>query len=874
MPWIRVREKSIFQSRIFWTGCGLALMTFIAAAFLAPVALERRRAASATGATGRAAALFAKNDFAGALAEARRALDLDNGAVEAMRIIAKTMESLGDPEALEWRRRIAAIRPGDAENLLARAEAAIAEGDVSTTDEMLGRLRPEDRASARFHELKARAALGRKDAAAAEENWKEAVRLEPNDERHRLSLSTLQLSSAAPGARAGALAVLAAMAGKPATRLAARRALLEDAARTGDPARAREFAKMLRDDPEAAFADKVRVVATLLALKDAGAEPLLAELKKSAATNPDDLYQLLDWMNRDGSPKATLAWIATLPARIVSKTPACLAVAEAFANDAQWLRLKGDLLAASWGDFEYLRFAFLARALARLDDEARSATAWESALTSAERRQASLEKLARTVISWGWQEKVEETLWKMAEREFCPRWALNELWSIATKRGDSAKLFRVSRKLSAADPRSIMHRNNLAFLGLLRREGEGGTYDEMAAQLYEEAPNNSVVASTHALSLYQQGKLQEALSVMNLLKPGELRRPQVALYHGIFLAAAGQREKAGEFLTIGAGGPLLPEEQSLLAQAKDVPPEETANYTRKLNEAAAAESGELVRLVEWMNSHDLGPLVSNWAPALAPGVALKPPVAAGLAEAHAIAANWKRLRDATETTSWADLDYLRNFYLALALDRLGSTAASSLAWKTSLAAAEKDAASLEKLARTIQKRGWEQKIEEVLWKLSGEPRCPEWAIQALWNLSLKRAGAERLATAGRLMAGSDPLKIRARNNALVLGLLARENEGAIRGYVGNLFNEAPDNASLAAIHALALHQQGRTLQAMAVMAGCDAGALREPAAAFYYAVFLTASGHDSQAQEYLSQAGKDFLSPEEGLLLTRARSSR
>jgi predicted Zn-dependent protease len=874
MPWKKIQEPTLIHSPVFWGGLGIFLVVLMAGALLAPAAVRRYKDGSAVSSTNKAAGLYAIKDYPGAIASARHALSLDSRAVEAMRIMAKSKEALGDPDAIEWRRRLDAVQPGDPENTLALASSAVKEGDTARAEELLRRLQPQDQASALYHDVAAWIALSKRNAADAEEHWKEAARLDPEGGNFRLQLATLRLSSPAAGARAGALSTLNQLAKKPDNRIAALRPLLDDAVKNGNAAQALEIANNLGTDPQATFADQLKRLATLRTLKDTGAAALLDRLKKTAASKPDDLYGLVEWMNQNEAPAAVIKWVESLPAPSIAKPPVCVAVAEAYARDSQFVRLQAMLEPASWGELEYLRHAYLARAHSRLKDEARSTKDWKGALAGAESHPQSLSRLAKTVLGWGWKDKAEQALWKLAARDDCPRWALNELWNMAVKRGDSPKLFLVSKVMLRSEPASVMHRNNATFLGLLMKDREGAMHDQMAEQLHKEVPNNSIVASTYALSLYQRGRLEEALSVMNLIPQEELRRPVVALYYGIFLTAAGQRDKAAQYLEIGASGPLLPEEQALLAQSKVAASAESDDYIRKLNEAAAASPEELARLATWMNGRDLGPLVSKWASGLAFDVASKPPVAMALAEAHASAMDWKRLKATVEATSWADFDYLRNGYLALTAERLGDADGAAQAWQASVFAAEKSVESLEKLGKAVQGWGWDDKAEEVLWKLSGEPRHPEWVIDSLWNLALKRGDAARLYRAGKLLAGTNSLKLRARNNALVLALLTSSNELGIQEFIETLFKEAPGDAVLASIHALSLHQQGRMLEAMAVMAGCDGEALKAPAAAFYYAIFLTASKRESQAREYLDHIPNESLSPEDLALLGRARQPR
>ena len=121
--------------------------------------------------------------------------------------------------------------------------------------------------------------------------------------------------------------------------------------------------------------------------------------------------------------------------------------------------------------------------------------------------------------------------------------------------------------LAKLDPKGLAARNNYAFLSLLTRTDEGDPY-RVAETLHREKPDSALIASTYALSLFQQGKAEEAVAVMSAQKPEDLRQPQVALYHAIFLLGAGQKEKADEFLKLSADAPMLPEEKALLDRVK------------------------------------------------------------------------------------------------------------------------------------------------------------------------------------------------------------------------------------------------------------------------------------------------------------------
>jgi hypothetical protein len=65
-----------------------------------------------------------------------------------------------------------------------------------------------------------------------------------------------------------------------------------------------------------------------------------------------------------------------------------------------------------------------------------------------------------------------------------------------------------------------------------------------------------------------QGRTTEALKLIETLKPSELAAPSVASYYGAILAAAGQSDKARQFLAKAETARILPEELNLVAEAR------------------------------------------------------------------------------------------------------------------------------------------------------------------------------------------------------------------------------------------------------------------------------------------------------------------
>ena len=55
---------------------------------------------------------------------------------------------------------------------------------------------------------------------------------------------------------------------------------------------------------------------------------------------------------------------------------------------------------------------------------------------------------------------------------------------------------------------------------------------------------------------------------MDTLDSADLEAPSLAAYYGIFLVAAGDRDRAPRYLKLGESGDLMPEERELIRLAR------------------------------------------------------------------------------------------------------------------------------------------------------------------------------------------------------------------------------------------------------------------------------------------------------------------
>lgn len=554
----------------------------------------------------RAAELVVQGDYQRAIIYARKALDANPASSEATRTIAEALEGGGAQAlAVSWRNRLDSLEPGNQANILAWAADALFAKDFAVAERVLGMLKPESRNDATYHAMAARLAAAKGDSPVAESHWTEAARLRPNEESYQLPLAIIRLKSKDREQRAAAIQMLTEIGSRPARGTEALRALLTDATECEDWKRAGDFADALVAAPGATFPDKLAKLWALRKMNDRESVGYIMELRDSSLSNPKDLYLLLMWMNQHDLALMVSEWSRTLSPDVIGMPPVCVAVADAYARGFEWQRLLDFAEAHPWADWDYLRRAFRARALERLGEVELGAQEWNDGITAARGGGESvdrLERMARLAIGWGWDQRAQEVMWSLAGSPSCPRWMLDLLWEVAIRNANTPQLQKLAGVLAQCDAKSVTLRNNHAFYSLLVRSEDGDPHRE-AERLLKENPGDASIVVTRCLSLYQQGKTAEALALTGSLPDEELKKPQAALYHAIFLTAAGESAKAAGFLSVAESRKMFPEEKTMLERAgltatKAAGEQDVLETSKAMRAAKAAGDIETEKAVE------------------------------------------------------------------------------------------------------------------------------------------------------------------------------------------------------------------------------------------------------------------------------------
>lgn len=514
----------------------------------------------------RAAAYLELGDQRSASLALRAVLQLKPTSVAATRLMADLADRTHEKSNVEWRRRVTALVPNSSADIIAWANSAILNNDFSTADKAMQQVPASGKDLASFHATAALLAQHHSDGKGAETEWEEAVRRAPSDNSYRLQLNLSQLKSSDPARHSAAEHALQELLKEPRQRVFAARALISDgAARRESVSELLDLARNLQAYPEATLADKIVYLDFLHQLNDSGFVSYLTALEKSTQSNPTDRGTLISWMSHNNFNLLALDFSKSAPPEALAKWPVPLALAEVYAGLAEWKKLRAKCESQNWTQFDFLRHAYLARALRAQDEPAAAEHEWAAAVKGAAGDGENTLALLKTVAEWKWKVEMVELFWALSKYPDRQNEALQNLYSYYALSKDTQGLYRVLVRLAEIDPSNCDVQNNLAQVSLLLN-AQPGEARRIAADIHQRKSGNAAYATTYAYSLLSSGKVREAEKVMNFLTAEQLRDPAISAYYGLCLAAAND-PRAREFLEAGRKAPLLPEEEQLVDRA-------------------------------------------------------------------------------------------------------------------------------------------------------------------------------------------------------------------------------------------------------------------------------------------------------------------
>jgi thioredoxin-like negative regulator of GroEL len=516
-----------------------------------------------------AASMLQHGRFSEATQTARELLAQRPNSLPALYILAEAAEKENLEEAISWREQIARLRPKDPDSQLNLVSAALRFGKLDLARKALDQIPASDRDRAAFHVVAGWLACAEGNFAEQEEQFAAAVKKEPKNDLYQFNLAALQIHSSDAQKNAKARENLERLTKLAPYRTGALRALLNDAVAHNDLSAGDNFAQQLQMSQEVTFGDYLLCLNFYRKLDEKKFHLLLERVKPFAAKNPSDLTSLLNWMNQNRLAGEVVKWIEKLPAEKLTSPPAAVAVADAYANAKNWMRLKRWTRKGMWGESDYLRFAYQAIATRQSRQDSADTefhALWRAAEQSTNDQPERELVLARLASKWN-LEKESEQLWlRVAEDPPIRREALDALHRLYREDNDTEKLHDVLQRLHDSSPNEAPITADLARLGLnLERNVERS--HELAKEAHDRAPNEVNCAVTYAFSLYRLSRNAEALAIIQGLPADQLRDPHAAVYAALLLADASQIDAARDYMTVADDG-IYPEEKVVLDEAK------------------------------------------------------------------------------------------------------------------------------------------------------------------------------------------------------------------------------------------------------------------------------------------------------------------
>ena len=513
---------------------------------------------------------LAKADGRNALLCVQQVLRSNPRNLDATRVMAQLTEAARSPSALLWRSRVVELNPHSLDDRLALAQTALMMRDYATATNALGGVDTAGKKTVAYHNVAGAVAAGANQTALAEAQFLEAAMLDPENQSVQMNLAVVRLHGtnlpAITQAR-DSLRQLSSNSTNSFLRCQALRELAFDALRHRQGDEALLLSKQLLQETNSTFKDRLLQLEVLQETQPAGFRPALTAFQHEAGNDTVKIYELAAWQMANTSPQDALTWLRTLPSNTQTNQSVELLAAERFSTLRDWRELQSSIEKQNWAELEFVRHAFLSRALRgqELVDSAKAE--WELALKAANGQKEGLVMLLRLAAAWNWQTEGEDILWVIVNRFPGEQWAIQSLSQALYAGGRTRSLMQLFGQESKRVSSDFSMKNNLAMTALLLDAQELKPYD-LAREVYQKSPTNSSYVSTYAFSLYLQGKNAEALKVIKTLKPQELQDPAIAGYYGLILKATGDRARARAYLDWTSKARLLPEEKKLFDNAK------------------------------------------------------------------------------------------------------------------------------------------------------------------------------------------------------------------------------------------------------------------------------------------------------------------
>ena len=298
-----------------------------------------------------------------------------------------------------------------------------------------------------------------------------------------------------------------------------------------------------------------------------------------------------------------------------------------------------------------------------------------------------------------------------------------------------------------------------------------------------------------------------------------------------------------------------------------------AAVLEKVKPVAARDPSEAASLMEWMNRNELTAEMLKWSEKLPAEVTNVPPPAIPIAEAFAETKNWSRLKRWTRSGAWGDFEYLRLAYQAYAVKQARQPSAETefdSLWQSAERAAGENPERKANLARLAMKWNLPAEAKGVWKQVARHAPMRREALDALFKLARAANDLPELLEIAKQLHESSPRESLLTANYARLALLFSQNTEEAQQKAKEAYEAAPDDVTCTVSYAYALYTAGRTSEGLEAMQKLLPEQLEDSHVAAYMAVLLLNENRVEAAKEYVEDAQKGSLYPEEKKLLKDA----
>lgn len=748
---------------------------------------------------------LASGDTANALLLTRKSLAVVPGSLEAWRIGIAAAKLKKTPDVIFYQENLCRLEPTKA-NYIELIKLSLEFRAYNYALDAIKATAKESSGDPEYHRLAVELyeRLGR--GTAAKYHLISLISLVPGDRSVQLKLATIEIKEDPQRKNRDLRSRVRGLAEDPALRASALSVLLREAIDAKLSVEAAELLGRLKSLPELSVERQLLTIEASALVTPDSVEDLLATIQTKVADSPAEVIKILDFLRRTDAAKQAWSWYQKLPEKTRENGEVMRAAAENLFAVQDWVALENFTKGGNWGDSNYVRSVFLAYSYRKLGRTAGFSEAWKSAVIGAGvdippgNGIRKLADLMMRVDAWKWEEEHFDVLWKIFA--LLPRNLEVQQQLIAWERRQNRtaslnKIFATILQLNPGDPVTT---NNLAYTNLLMDSNVAQSY-LMADALVKANPGNPYFATTRALALYRQGKFTEALEQMQSLGFAARSVPERMLLHAVFLAKAGEAEKAADLLSGLIAGNLLPEEKKL----RDLALADIAQAQRM--------QGNRSRLQALKRGAETG----GWLGLLDPATQRDATVDMQLADSAYATGDLAGLSELLQKAEWGNFQYLGAALSTYVKRQRDGADAGRDSWRRTLLLADKDAASLQNLIRLLALWTWEPERIEALGRLfERNPKDRLVLVELLKHFRENKRTANILrvlSTHLAQLAGDSDV----RADFAYYSLLTGQNSSQAQVAAKQGYDVEPDNVKRGLVQAFSLWKEKRFGEAAALI---------------------------------------------------------